>query len=64
METIVGFKGSLLGRGVSGIVVGEFSKWEELRPVVLFIVDIEVNILFERVVNSLHLAISLQIIGG
>src|SRR6202045_4915129 len=48
--------------GTRSIVVGEFHQGEEFGPVVLLIIAVTTEVLFQRLVSSLRLSVALQVI--
>ena len=54
---MVGKEGGHADGGMEGVVVGEFGYWEEVVPVILSIVAEGSKVLFEDLVDSLHLAV-------
>src|ERR1700730_4383082 len=50
--------------GARSIVVGEFRQGEEFRPVVLLIIAVTTEVLFQRLVSSLRLSVALRVIPG
>ena len=64
METLESEERGNLGRGVRGIVVGEFREGEVGCPVVLLVVDVDTHIRLENLVNSFRLSVGFGVIGG
>ena len=56
-------EGSLLCGGVYVIVVLELCQWKQFIPVVLLLVDKEAEVLFQLLVDLLHLSITLRMVG-
>ena len=52
------------GHGLWGIVVCKLCQWEEVRTIVLFVVDVYPEILLKYLVGALHLAIGPQVVHG
>src|SRR3984893_3539103 len=48
--------------GARSIVVGEFCQGEEFRPVVLLIIAVTMEVLFQRLVSSFRLSVALRVI--
>src|SRR3984893_14778365 len=48
--------------GARSIVVGEFRQGEEFRPVVLLIIAVTTEVLFQRLVSSFRLSVALRVI--
>jgi len=44
------------------IVISEFHKWEEVSPVVLLVVAIDVEVLFQSLVSMLGLTITFRMV--
>ena len=47
-----------------GVVVSKLSKWQEVAPIILLIIDVEAQVLLEDLVDALRLSICLRVIGG
>jgi hypothetical protein len=56
-------EGRLLSGRVDVTVVLELGEWKEISPVVLPLVDEEPEVLFQLLVHSLRLAISLRMVS-
>ena len=56
-------EGSLLCGRVYVIVVLELCQWKQFIPVILPLIDKEVEILFQLLVDPLHLSITLWMVG-
>jgi len=56
----------MLGGRMNLVVVLEFYKWQEPHPIILSLVGEESNILFQFLVDSFHLSVSLRVVdcGG
>ncbi len=50
--------------GVRSVVVSEFSKWKEIQPVVLLVVDEDTEVLFKSLVDTLCLTIAFGVVSG
>src|SRR6202030_4476794 len=48
--------------GARGIVVGEFRQGEEFGPVVLLIIAVTTEVLFQRLVSSFRLSVALWVV--
>src|SRR6266581_8691608 len=59
----VGEEGRDACGGIRSIIVCELRKWQELGPIVLLIVRVYLQILLKRLVHSLGLSISFQVIA-
>ena len=53
----------VLGGGVDMVVVCKLSQWEKSLPVILSFTDKQPDVLFEFLVNTFSLSISLGVIG-
>jgi len=59
----IGEKGGDSGSVTRSVVVGEFCDWKERGPVVLLIVAVAAEVLFQHLVNAFGLAIAFQVIS-
>ena len=64
MESIIGKEWRDLSRGMFCIIVGKFSKREEIEPVALLVVTKNAKILFKYLVDSFRLAVRLWVKGS
>ena len=63
--TVIAFVGVEWGDlhcGTRGIIVCELAEWEELVPVVLLVVAVDLDILFQGLVSALSLPITFQMV--
>ena len=56
-------EGSLLCGGIYVVVVLELCQWKQLAPVILPLVDEEVELLLQLLVDPFHLPITLWMVG-
>jgi hypothetical protein len=61
---LVGEEGRDASGSARGIVVSKLREWKELRPVVLLIVAVHPEILFQGLVNSLGLSVAFGMVPG
>ena len=54
----------MLSGGVDMVVILEFSKWKQIRPVVLSLINEDSQILLELLIDSFRLAISVWVLRG
>ena len=64
MESFVREEGCDLCGRMGSIIVCEFCKGQEVCPIILLVVDIDVKVLLQDLVYSLCLSISLGVVGG
>ena len=64
MISIVGEERRNTGGRMRGVVVSKLSKWQEVAPIILLIIDVEAQVLLEDLVDALRLPICLRMIGG
>ena len=64
MVTVVGIKRRVIGGFLNGVVVCEFGDREEGDPVVLLVVAVDAEILFDDLVHAFGLAVSLRVERG
>jgi len=50
--------------GAQSIIASEFHQREEFRPIVLLIIAIDLNILFQGLIHSISLSVSFGVITG
>src|SRR5882672_10772868 len=63
VEALVGEEGGDHSSRMRSIVVCKFGKGQEVDPVILLVVDVYLKVLFQDLVNSFSLPISLWVIG-
>src|SRR5277367_3342273 len=61
MEAVVGVKRRTVDRGLMRVVVRKFGERQEIRPIVLLIVAIDAEILFDGLVHTFSLTVSLGV---
>ena len=49
---------------MQSVVVPKLGQWEEVDPIILLVVDVHPKILFQDLVDSFGLAISLRVVGS
>src|SRR5882724_4711183 len=64
MITFVGKEGCNAGSGTQSIVVNKLSQWKEFGPIVLLVVAIDSEVLFQSLVCSFGLPITFRMIPG
>jgi hypothetical protein len=64
IDNSVGSKGSHFDTGMVGVVVAELGDRKEAFPVVLLVVTVHADVLFDELVDSFGLTISLRVEGG
>ena len=64
MITLVSKKWRYSCSCMRSVVVGEFSKWKKFGPIVLLVVAVDLEILFQSLVHSFGLTISFRMITG
>jgi len=64
MVTFVSEERGNASSGIQSIIVSEFHQQEEFGPIVLLIVAIDSNILFQGLIHSFSLSISFGVITG
>ena len=52
------------GRRLWGIIVRKLCQWEEVRPIVLLVIDVHPDVLLKDLIGALHLAIGLRMVCG
>ena len=63
MKSLVSEERGDHGRRVQSVVVCKLGQWEEVVPIFLLVVDVHPKILFQDLVDSFSLAISLRVVG-
>ena len=64
MVALVGKEWSYSSRGVRSIVVSELRNWKKVEPIVLLIVVIDLEVLFQGLVHAFGLSVTLGVISG
>jgi len=64
MITFVSKERGNTSSGARSIIVSEFCQREEFRPIVLLIVAIDLNVLFQGLIYLFGLSVSLRVITG
>ena len=64
MKAFVGKEGGKHGFRVQGIVVHKLGQGEEVDPVILLVVDAHTKVLFQDLVDTFCLPISLGVVGS
>src|SRR5215471_15440441 len=64
MIAFIGEKWRDAGGRTWSIVICEFRKWKELRPIVLLIIAIDTEVLFKGLIKSFGLPIAFWVITG
>src|SRR5215471_13265786 len=64
MIAFIGEERRYAGGGTRSIIVCEFRKWKELRPIVLLIIAIDTEVLFKGLIKSFGLPIAFWMITG
>ena len=62
MVTLVCEEGGHAGGGLRGVVVSELGVWQQRRPVILLVVDIHAQVLFQDLVGALGLPVGLGVV--
>ena len=62
MVTLVCKEGGHAGGGLRGVAVSEFGVWQQRCPVILLIVDVHTQVLFQDLVGALGLPIGLGVV--
>src|SRR5882724_2050830 len=63
MITLVGKEGCNAGSGTRSIVVSKLSLWKEFRPIVLLVVAIDSEVLFQSLISLFSLSIAFGMIS-
>ena len=63
MKAIISKERGHSGRFLDGIVVGEFSKWQQFEPVVLIVVAEDAKIRFKGLIHAFCLTVHLGMKG-
>ena len=57
-------EGRDLSRGMGGVIVGEFREREVRCPIILLIISVYAEVLFEDLIDALGLSVGLGVVGG
>src|SRR5882724_3630268 len=64
MITLIGKEGCNAGSGTRSIVISELSYWKEFGPIILLVVAIDSEVLFQSLISSFGLSITFGVISG
>ena len=64
MKTVICVEGRTIDRKLVCIIVYEFCERQEIRPIILLIIAIDAKILFDGLVHTFSLTISLGVESG
>src|SRR5277367_1457465 len=64
VEAIIGVKRRTVDRGLMRVVVRKFGERQEIRPIVLLVVAIDTEVLFDGLVHTFSLTVSLGMEGS
>src|SRR5882724_6870497 len=63
MITLIGKEGCNAGSGTRSIVISELSYWKEFGPIILLVVTIDSEVLFQSLISSFGLSITFGVIS-
>jgi hypothetical protein len=61
---VIGVEGLTFDRRLIGVVIREFRESVEVEPVVLLVVAVDLEALFNNLIHSLRLSVHLRVKGG
>ena len=64
MVAFVGIEGHNAGGSTWRIVLCKLSKWEQVEPIVLLVVAVDSDVLFQSLISSFGLSITFRMITG
>ena len=64
MVALIGIEGHNTGGCTWCIVVCELSEWEQAKPIVLLVIAVDLDVLFQSLISSFGLSVTIRMITG